>query len=107
MICEKYNISTQTRISDAHLKVADISRLLVLYSNLLGLGVMLKIAYPLTGAGDRCISEALYLDDPNGNWVELYWDKLREQYPTNEDGSFGLVIHSLDLNNILNDWLAK
>lgn len=35
----------------------------------------------LTGASDHGVSEALYLDDPDGNGVELYWDRPRQQWP--------------------------
>lgn len=34
--------------------------------------------YPLTGAADHGVSEALYLNDPDDNGVELYWDKPKE-----------------------------
>ncbi|HTJ51110.1 MAG TPA: VOC family protein, partial [Cyclobacteriaceae bacterium] len=37
--------------------------------------------YPFTGASDHGVSEALYLNDPDGNGVELYWDKPKEQWP--------------------------
>ena len=37
--------------------------------------------YPLTGAADHGVSEALYLDDPDENGVELYWDRPREEWP--------------------------
>src|SRR5690606_11297479 len=43
--------------------------------------------YPLSGASDHGVSEALYLDDPDGNGVELYWDRPKEQWPKNPDGS--------------------
>ena len=36
---------------------------------------------PLTGASDHGVSEALYLDDPDGNGVELYWDRPRDVWP--------------------------
>lgn len=42
--------------------------------------------YPLTGASDHGVSEALYLDDPDGNGVELYRDRPKEAWPKNEDG---------------------
>ena len=35
----------------------------------------------LTGASDHGVSEALYLDDPDGNGVELYWDRPQEDWP--------------------------
>jgi catechol 2,3-dioxygenase len=46
------------------------------------LGDALRRAAPyLTGASDHGVSEALYLDDPAGNGVELYWDRPREVWP--------------------------
>jgi catechol 2,3-dioxygenase len=41
--------------------------------------------YPLSGASDHGVSEALYLDDPDKNGVELYWDRPKEEWPLNED----------------------
>src|ERR1700739_3951711 len=43
--------------------------------------------YPFTGASDHGVSEALYLDDPDGNGVELYWDRPKESWPHHPDGS--------------------
>ncbi|MGI8637366.1 MAG: VOC family protein, partial [Segetibacter sp.] len=42
--------------------------------------------YPLSGAADHGVSEALYLNDPDGNGVELYWDKPKEQWPLDDQG---------------------
>lgn len=57
--------------------------------------------YPLTGASDHGVSEAIYLNDPDGNGVELYWDKPRQQWPHKEDGSIEMYTHRLDLNSLL------
>lgn len=57
--------------------------------------------YPFTGFADHGVSEALYLDDPDGNGVELYWDKPRAQWPLKEDGSLTMYTRSLDLNDLL------
>lgn len=57
--------------------------------------------YPLTGASDHGVSEALYLDDPDSNGVELYWDKPRELWPRNADGSIEMFTHRLDLAGLL------
>jgi catechol 2,3-dioxygenase len=57
--------------------------------------------YPLTGASDHGVSEALYLNDPDQNGVELYWDRPREQWPFNADGSIHMYTHYLDLDNLL------
>ena len=57
--------------------------------------------YPITGASDHGVSEAIYLDDPDGNGVELYWDKPKDQWPLNEDGSLNMYTKPLDLQNLL------
>jgi catechol 2,3-dioxygenase len=62
---------------------------------------ILETDYAFTGFADHGVSEALYLNDPDGNGVELYWDKPKEQWPTNEDGSLNMYTKALDLNNLL------
>ena len=59
--------------------------------------------YPLTGASDHGVSEALYLDDPDGNGVELYWDKPRDQWPQKSDGSIEMYTRALNLNDLLEE----
>jgi catechol 2,3-dioxygenase len=56
--------------------------------------------YPLTGASDHGVSEALYLNDPDGNGVELYWDKPKESWPKKPDGSIDMYTRPLDLANL-------
>ena len=56
---------------------------------------------PLTGAADHGVSEALYLDDPDKNGVELYWDKPRDQWPKKPDGSIEMYTRPLDLQDLL------
>jgi len=56
--------------------------------------------YPLTGASDHGVSEALYLDDPDGNGVELYWDKPKDVWPKKPDGSIDMYTRPLDLANL-------
>ena len=56
---------------------------------------------PLTGAADHGVSEALYLNDPDGNGVELYWDRPREQWPRKPDGSLAMYTRALDLDDLL------
>lgn len=63
--------------------------------------------YPLTGAADHGVSEALYLDDPDKNGVELYWDRPEKDWPKNEDGSLNMYTRSLDLDNLLSELNAK
>lgn len=57
--------------------------------------------YPFTGASDHGVSEALYLNDPDGNGVELYWDRPRGQWPRNADGKIEMYTRALDLQDLL------
>ena len=59
--------------------------------------------YPFTGAADHGVSEALYLDDPDQNGVELYWDKPRETWPKKADGSIDMYTIHLDLSDLLSE----
>ena len=65
-----------------------------------------KAGYPLSGASDHGVSEALYLEDPDGNGVELYWDKPRELWPTNEDGSLNMFTRTLDLESLIRELIV-
>ncbi len=62
---------------------------------------LLKVSYPFTGFADHGVSEALYLNDPDENGVELYWDKPKEQWPKNEDGSLYMYTKALDMKGLL------
>ena len=55
----------------------------------------------LTGASDHGVSEALYLNDPDLNGVELYWDRPREQWPENEDGEVLIYTAPLDIQSLI------
>jgi catechol 2,3-dioxygenase len=57
--------------------------------------------YPLSGASDHGVSEALYMDDPDGNGVELYWDKPKEQWPLDSEGNLQMITERLDLKDLL------
>jgi catechol 2,3-dioxygenase len=59
--------------------------------------------YPLTGASDHGVSEALYLNDPDANGVELYWDRPKEFWPMNDDGSLNMFTRYLDLEGLLQE----
>src|SRR6187549_3376711 len=56
---------------------------------------------PLDGASDHGVSEALYLRDPDGNGLELYWDRSREDWPREADGGLAMTTRPLDLDNLL------
>ncbi len=62
-----------------------------------------KAKYPLTGASDHGVSEALYLDDPDGNGVELYWDRPKSEWPILEDGSIDMYTRPLKFENLLDE----
>jgi catechol 2,3-dioxygenase len=62
-----------------------------------------KASYPLTGASDHGVSEALYLDDPDKNGVELYWDRPREKWPLKADGSIEMFTRPLNLENLISE----
>ncbi len=64
---------------------------------------LLDAGYPLDGASDHGVSEAIYLEDPDQNGIELYWDKPREQWPQKGDGTIDMYTHSLDVNNLLRE----
>jgi len=64
---------------------------------------LLKANYPLTGASDHGVSEALYLNDPDGNGVELYWDRPKEEWPYQPDGMLQLFVRALDLDALLRE----
>jgi len=55
----------------------------------------------LEGASDHGVSEALYLRDPDGNGIELYWDRPRSEWPREADGTLRMVTERLDLNGLL------
>lgn len=59
--------------------------------------------YPISGASDHGVSEAIYLNDPDGNGVELYRDRPRDEWEYNGDGSVRMVTRPLDLENLLQE----
>ena len=58
---------------------------------------------PLEGASDHGVSEAIYLRDPDGNGLELYRDRPREEWPRQPDGSIEMVTRQLDLDALLEE----
>jgi catechol 2,3-dioxygenase len=62
---------------------------------------LIKANIPLTGAADHGVSEAIYLNDPDGNGVELYWDRPRNEWPRNPDETLAMYTRQLDLENLL------
>lgn len=93
--------------SPAPTRSAGLFHTAILYPSRRDLAIILKrlidAGYPLTGASDHGVSEALYLDDPDGNGVELYRDRPKEEWPKNPDGSLNMYTEALDLNDLLSE----
>jgi len=91
----------------APLRSAGLFHTAILYPTRKDLAVAYKrlvdAGYPFTGASDHGVSEALYLNDPDENGVELYWDKPKEQWPKKPDGSLDMYTQSLDINDLLKE----
>jgi catechol 2,3-dioxygenase len=55
------------------------------------------------GASDHGVSEAIYLRDPDGNGVELYWDRPSDEWPRTPNGDLAMLTEPLDLNQLLRE----
>ena len=77
----------------------------ILYPERKDLAIILKrlieAKYPLTGASDHGVSEAIYLNDPDQNGVELYWDRPKELWPKDNKGNLMMVTDPLDVEGLL------
>jgi catechol 2,3-dioxygenase len=62
---------------------------------------LLAAGVELDGAADHGVSEALYLRDPDGNGLELYRDRPKEQWPHSADGELAMFSRALDLDALL------
>lgn len=79
----------------------------ILYPTRAALAVALRrvqaAGIALDGAADHGVSEALYLRDPDDNGIELYWDRPRNQWPANADGTLAMFTRALDLHGLLKE----
>jgi catechol 2,3-dioxygenase len=66
----------------------------------MALGRLASSRWPLDGASDHLVSEALYLSDPEGNGIEIYRDRPREQW-RERDGALDMATLPLDLQSVL------
>ena len=62
---------------------------------------VLDSGWSIDGASDHGVSEAIYLHDPDFNGIELYWDRPKEDWPRNPDGSLGMTTLPLDVEGLL------
>jgi catechol 2,3-dioxygenase len=58
---------------------------------------------PIDGASDHGVSEAIYLRDPDGNGIEIYRDRPREEWPRDADGNLLMTVDPLDLRGLLGE----
>lgn len=62
---------------------------------------VLQSGIALQGASDHGVSEAIYLADPDGNGIELYWDRPKAEWPRDPNGGVGMYSRRLDLAALL------
>ena len=89
----------------APLNSAGLFHSAILYPTRKDLAVALKrlmdAGYPLTGTADHGVSQAIYMDDPDRNGVELYWDRPKEEWPRDAEGNLQMFTEPLDLEDLL------
>lgn len=64
---------------------------------------IVKYQYQITGGSDHGVSEAIYLDDPDGNGIEIYHDRDKSQWPTTKEGGIDMFTEGLDYDNLLQE----
>lgn len=64
---------------------------------------LVDAGYPLDGASDHGVSEAIYLHDPDTNGIELYRDRPKEEWPKDESGNLAFTSKPLDLDSLLRE----
>ena len=63
---------------------------------------LVAASHPVSGASDHGVSEAIYLNDPDGNGIELYRDRAQEEWPRPPDGKgVAMTTEPLDLEALL------
>src|SRR5262245_27619297 len=62
---------------------------------------LIENGIPLDGASDHGVIEALYLRDPDGNSIELYWDNPQSEWPRTTDGKLAMHTRRLDVPSLL------
>ncbi len=86
---------------------AGLYHVAILYPSRLELAKALKqlldAQYPIEGASDHGVSEAIYLRDPDNIGVELYVDRPQSEWPKKADGALEMTIQPIDLDNLLTE----
>jgi catechol 2,3-dioxygenase len=77
----------------------------ILYPSRRALGIalhrLIEAGISLDGASDHGVSEALYLRDPDGNGLELYWDRPQTEWPRTQEGALAMYSRRLNLQDLL------
>ncbi len=63
--------------------------------------------WPIGGASDHGVSEAIYLDDPDGNGIEIYHDRPRSEWPREDNGTVRMYNAPLDFDGLLSELEAE
>jgi len=91
----------------APIRAAGLYHAAILYPSRKELAIIIKrlldAKYPLTGAAHHGVSEAIYLNDPDGNGIELYYDLPKAQWPLDEQGNLVMYTEALDLEALLKE----
>lgn len=91
--------------SPAPVRAAGLYHLAILYPTRKDLAQALKrlvtASYALSGSADHGVSQAVYLNDPDGNGIELYWDRPKEEWPIDRNGNLSMVSDPLNLAELL------
>jgi catechol 2,3-dioxygenase len=82
-----------------HLAIVTPSRRELAYA----LARLARARWPLSGASDHLVSEALYLNDPDGNGIEIYRDRDRSEWRTDDDGQLAMATLRLDLQSLADE----
>ena len=67
------------------------------------LQTLIDAKYPIDGSADHGVSAAIYLRDPDGNGVELYVDRPREEWEVGNDGMIEMATEPLNLKSLLEE----
>lgn len=64
---------------------------------------LIDVQYPIDGASDHGVSEAIYLKDPDGIGVELYCDRPKKDWPYDREGNLQMTTKPLDIQGLMKE----
>lgn len=87
--------------------VAGLYHFAILYPKRIELAKVVKRlmdeGYPIQGASDHGVSEAIYLSDPDEIGIELYWDRPKKAWPKDSNGNIAMYTEVLDIDSLLGE----